>query len=98
METIHAKLVASREDVGDYTIYVFQNLETSSYAMVTKLPRWDSTIINIGDTGFLKYEEVIAGKDTWFNYELGKQVPYKYTGVYFRDFVKDLPKPKKLIL
>lgn len=98
METIHARLVTLREDIGGYIIYVFQNLDNGTYEMVTRLPRWESPVLKIGDVGFLKYNEVIAGEDTWYNPVTEKNVPYRFTKVYFEDFVHEKPEESDLIL
>lgn len=97
-EVIHAKLITYREDIGGYIIYVFQNLANGSYEMCTRLPRWESPIIRIGDKGFVKYREVIAGKDTWYDNKSNQNIPYLYTGVYFVDFVYEKPEKQDLIL
>lgn len=89
MIVIHAQLITYRNDFGDYTIYVFKNLEDNTFEMMTRLPRWEAPIINIGDTGFVKFKEVLAGKDTWYDKNTGKEVPYYYDGIYFIDFVLD---------
>ena len=38
METIYAKLITLREDVGGYIIYVFQNLANGTYESVLRQP------------------------------------------------------------
>lgn len=98
MNTIYAKLITLREDLGGYIVYVFQNLTDNSYEMVIRLPRWESPIIKIGDVGFLKFKEYIAGKDTWYDKSTGENVPYIYTNVYFVDFVYEKPKESDLTL
>lgn len=98
MEVIRAKLITYREDMGGYIIYVFENLANGTYEMCTRLPRWETPILKIGDVGFLKYNEVIAGEDTWYNRDTGQQVPYRYTGVYFMDFVYEKPAESDLVL
>lgn len=97
MFVIHATLVAFREDVGGYLIYVFQkvdslgNLVEDSYEMCVQLPNWNAPVLRIGDTGFLKYKQVHAGKDTWYDSDLGEFKPYKWTNEYFVDFVYEKP-------
>jgi hypothetical protein len=91
MGVIHAKLLAYREDVGDYIIYAFENLTDGTYEICTRLPRWESPILKVGDIGFLKYKEVVAGEDTWYDWTTGRHVPYKQPGVYFIDFVCEKP-------
>ena len=72
---------------GEYTVYVFQNLDTNEYIMCTKLPNWNSRDIDIGQTGFLSYKFVIGGISTWYNKEKDCQTTYRYTANYFQDFV-----------
>lgn len=98
MEIIHAKLITYREELGGYIMYVFQNLDTNLYEMCTRLPNWETPVLQIGDEGFLKFDEVIAGKDTWYDSNLDSFVPYRYTKVYFIDFVYEKPTESDLVL
>ena len=92
IKTAYVKLVAFREDFGGYVIYVFEIIDGKSpfekYIMCTRFPNWESSLIMIGDVGFLKYKEVIAGKDMWYDIQTGNTIPYKYTGIHFIDFVQ----------
>lgn len=84
--TVRVKLKALRK--GDYTVYVFHNLDQDSYIMITKLPNWGEYHLKIGDEGFLTYKEVIAGETSWFDHRnTRQQILYRYTGNYFVDFV-----------
>lgn len=83
---INAKLIAVRQ--GNYTNYVFKNLENNTYVMCTKLPNWQTPDVQIGDTGFLKYEEVVAG-EKYFNPATQTHQVYNYSNVYFENFVKE---------
>lgn len=87
VKTIQAKLVTKREEPGDYTVLVFQDLESYEYLMCTKLPQWNTVAPDIDEEGFLQYKEFIAGQDTWYNSATGNQIPYNYTGLYFWNFV-----------
>lgn len=98
MEVIHAKLITFREDIGDYVIYVFQNLANGTYEMCTRMPRWESPRLKIGDVGFLKYKKVIEGEDTWYNRNTGSHVLYNFTNSYFVDFVYERPEVSDLVL
>ena len=91
MLTIKAKLLAKEHDLGGYTIYVFENLDSDppfghKYVMVTRLPNWNHKNINLGDVGYLLYESVKAG-DSWYCQETKEMIPYKYTNIYFIKFV-----------
>lgn len=88
--TILAQLVASTVDSFGYTTYVFKCLEEdiaaiTRYVMCTRYPNWNHRRINIGETGFLTFEEIRAGVDKWYN---GKEmIPYKYDAIQFLKFV-----------
>jgi len=85
INTTHAKLVAVKS--GIYTIYVFQQ-DNDEYIMCTKLPNWGAYNINIGDSGFLTYEFANAGEE-YFERDTGEKRIYKFTNIYFKDFIKD---------
>ena len=68
---IKAKLLALKED-QNYITYVFQNLCDNSYIMCTRLPNWESPVINIDDVGYLNYKEVIGGETEWYHKETEK--------------------------
>ncbi|MGV8961907.1 MAG: hypothetical protein ACOH2V_00820 [Candidatus Saccharimonadaceae bacterium] len=78
------KLLAVRG--GSYTVYVFQNLKTDGYIMCTKLPNWQVPEITLGDTGFLEYQIVKAG-ESYYNLALEVSEIYKYSNVYFINFI-----------
>lgn len=95
MITIKCKLVAVQE--GQYTVYVFDNLNHVSssmdkYIMCTKLPNWEyHTPLNVGDIGYLQYEYVEAGS-MYYDRNTGASVPYKYSNFYFLNFLKEVPR------
>ncbi len=65
--------------------------------MCTRYPNWDHRDIDIGEIGYLEYEEVKAG-ESWFNSQTNTYVPYKYTNIYFIKFVKEVDISRKDIL
>lgn len=83
---------------GNYTLYVFQCLKTLEYIMCTRLPNWQVPDINIGDKGFLQYQIVKAGEH--YITPDGENVLYKYSNIYFINFVKktDAVRNKEIIL
>ena len=83
---IRATLVAKK--YGLYTVYVFRNLDTQEYLMCTKLPNWDSNDISYGVSGFLTYENAIAGQK-YFNPRSQIFGVYNYTKMYFKNFIED---------
>lgn len=76
-----------QKEKGEYTLYVFKNLDTNEYIMCTRLPNWHTMDIEIGQTGFLSYKFVLAGISTWYNETSDSQLKYRYTANYFQDFV-----------
>ena len=97
----HGKLIASKEDCG-YITYVFENLDSCDmlhkYLMCVRFPNWECPILNIGDMGFVKFKEVIAGIDKWYDKDLDTFVPYKFTDIHFLNFVFDKQKQDNIIL
>lgn len=88
MNTIYAKLLAGRGEYGEYTKYVFQNLETGEYILCTKFPNWNVPPIKVGTVGYLKYKEVIAGRETWYDPVNNIFIPYKFDLDQFIDFIE----------
>ena len=91
---INATLVAKK--LGLYTVYVFKNLDNHEYIMCTKLPNWDFGDITIGTSGFLTYENAIAG-EKYFNPKTQTHEIYNYTKMYFKNFIEDMPVNKEEI-
>lgn len=79
------KLLACRE--GNYTVFVFQILNSNNYIMCTRLPNWKTPEIKIGDVGFLEYQKVRAG-EKYFNVEQQQEVVYQYSNIYFINFIQ----------
>lgn len=98
MNTIYCKLVAGREDLGGYVKYVFQNLESGEYLLCTKFPNWETPPIKLFTVGYLKYKEIIAGKETWYDKISGTFVPYYYDADQFIDFVEEKSETKTIII
>lgn len=89
------ELVAKKD--GDYTTYVFKNLDIYEYIMCTRLPNWQTVEVEIGDKGFVEYEIVNAG-DTYFSSSLGEFKRYVYSNVYFINFVHENKNTKDKII
>lgn len=92
--TVLAQLVASSTDNCGYITYVFKCLEDnveSNYIMCTRYPNWDHRSLKLGEEGFLTYEEIRAGVDTW--YDGNSMKPYKYNSIQFLKFIE---KPESL--
>jgi hypothetical protein len=90
---IHGKLLAMSKDVGNYTTYVFQNLDAKEddnlYMMCTRLPNWQHPPLNIGDQGYVSMKEIIAGLDKWYDRETEQFYNYGFSQIYFIKFVAD---------
>lgn len=101
-KVLYGKLVAKRNDVGGYTVYVFENFNYSTifnqYIMCTRFPNWECPILNIGDIGYVKYREVLGGVDEWYDRFTDTKIKYKYTGIHFLNFVFDEEKQKDLLI
>ena len=95
-EVIHAKLEVLYEDLCGYTTYVFRDLESDRYIMCVKFPNWNQSVINIGDTGFLRVRYVEEGKDEW--YDGTDLIKYKNTDIIFLKFVHEKSKINDIIL
>lgn len=94
INTTHATLVAKKS--GIYEIYVFQQ-DNQEFIMCTKLPNWGVYNINIGDSGFLTYEYANAGEE-YFDRDTNEKRIYRFTNIYFKDFIKDIKSKEKIIL
>lgn len=101
-KVLRAKLITLQNEIDGYITYVFENpeakLTSEKYIMCTRFPNWRTDNINIGDEGFLEYNEVSAGDDYWFDYYNNQYVPYKYTNNHFVNFIKDKEPIKKQII
>ena len=96
MITILAILEDKLDEGLGYTTYVFRNLEETrwdiKYKMVTRCPNWNHRVIQIGEEGYLTYDDYEAGKSQWFD---GKDFHfYRYT---MSQFIKFIEKPKQKI-
>lgn len=103
MITVHAQLIAFEKDIGGYITYVFKNLDKApfghNYIMCKRWPNWECCTIELNDSGFLSYETVEAGVDTWYNKETQEHVPYNFSDIVFLDFIPDkIDTSKEIIL
>ena len=100
MYTIRAKLKTMRNDGQGYLVYVFENVESNNpkYIMMVRFPNWESPFPRIGEVGFLKYKEVIAGEDKWWDPITNKYVVYNYDNFIFLDFIREQPEEQTVLL
>jgi hypothetical protein len=100
--TIHCKLLAKEVDLMDYQTLVFKNLDEApfgcEYCMVTVWPNWESYIPEIGDIGYLTYDSVTGGVDTYYDKTLDTIVKYNFTNLVFNKFVREIDNSKKDII
>lgn len=100
--TIHCKLLAKEVDLMDYQTLVFKNLDKApfgcEYCMVTVWPNWESYIPEIGDIGYLTYDSVTGGVDTYYDKTLDTIVKYNFTNLVFNKFVREIDNSKKDII
>ena len=100
--TIHCKLLAKEEDLMNYQTLVFKNLDKApfgcEYCMVTVWPNWESYIPEIGDIGYLTYDSVTGGVDTYYDRTLDTIVKYNFTNLVFNKFVREIDNSKKDII
>lgn len=100
--TINCKLIAKEEDILGYKTLVFKNNDKApfgyEYLMTVVFPNWQSRIPDINELGFLTYNEVEAGKDSWYCPETGQNVPYNYSNNIFIKFVRESDNNSKEII
>lgn len=88
-KVVFCKLIAFEKDLGGYTTLVFETLDDSfsnKYIMCVMYPNWNQKNMEIGQEGFLKFIEVIAGVDKWF--DGNKFIPYNYSNWQFLKFIE----------
>lgn len=99
--TLHCKLLAKEDDLG-YQTLVFHNLDKApfgyEYCMVTVFPNWESRIPEIGEIGYLYYDEVFGGIDNYYDRTLDSIVKYNYSNLIFKKFVREIDNSKKDII
>lgn len=84
--TVNVQLLARR--LGEYTVYVFKNLETGALLTVTRLPNWqDEPDVDVGTIGFLTYQFVQANKDSWRNKDSAELINYRFSANYYHSFI-----------
>ena len=100
---IKCKLVAKENDLLNYITLVFKVLETNcpfghSYCMVTVFPNWQSRIPELQEVGYLEYDEVTGGIDTYYDRCTDAIVKYNFSNLIFKKFVKEQDNFKDIII
>ena len=100
--TIHCELLVKEADIMSYQTLVFKNLDKApfgcEYCMVTVWPNWESYIPKVGDIGYLTYDSVTGGVDTYYDRSIDSIVKYNFTNLVFNKFVKEQDNSKKDII
>jgi len=91
-KTIFSQLLAKEKDALGYQTLVFENLDNKNfgerYIMLVVFPNWEDKIPELHDIGYLTYRFVEEGKDSWYDNENKKFIPYNYTNFIYMKFVK----------
>ena len=92
--TIHCQVLAKEQDLMNYHVLVFKNLDTPTpfgytYCMITVFPNWMSRIPDVGERGYVQYDEVSAGQDTYYDRISDSMVKYNYNNLIFKKFIKE---------
>ena len=100
--TIYCQLLVKESDFMDYQTLVFKNLDDApfghKYIMVTVWPNWESRIPDENEIGYLTYDFVEAGIDTFYDRCSDSIMKYKFTNLVFKKFVKKLDNSNKDII
>ena len=100
---VKCQLIAKEHDILDYHILVFKILESNcpfghSYCMITVFPNWEARIPNMKEIGYLEYDEVEGGIDTYYNRSTDAIVKYNFSNLIFKKFVKEQDNSNKDII
>ena len=79
-KTIKCQLLEYEKEL--YIHYVFKNLDTNDYIMVSRYPNWDHKDLEIGDIGYLTYYDVYAGKTTFVMNDIEYRYSTTHTAFY----------------
>lgn len=101
--TIKCELVAKECDILNYHNLVFKTLEENypfghRYTLVVVFPNWESRIPIIGETGYLTYDVVEGGVDTYYDRNIDAIVKYNFSNLIFKKFVKETDNYNKDII
>ena len=100
---VKSKLIALEHDILDYHTLVFKVLENNlpfghSYLMVTVFPNWQTPIPSLEEVGYLMYDQVIGGLDTYYDRSTDSIVKYNFSNLIFKKFVKEVDSYNKDII
>ena len=100
---VKCQLIASECDILSYHTLVFKILEEKCpfghlYCMVTVFPNWESRIPEVKEIGYLEYDEVTAGIDTYYDRNSDSIMKYNFSNFIFKKFVKEQDNSNKDII
>ena len=95
-------MVAKEQDLMGYQLLVFKNLETPcpfghNFCMLTVFPNWEARVPDIGEVGYVNYQEIHAG-DTYYDRTNDSIMRYNFDNLVFYKFVKEVDSSKKDII
>jgi len=100
--TIECTLIAKECDSLNYQTLVFKNLENApfghKYCMVVVFPNWESRIPDIGEIGYLEYDEVEGGVDKYYDRTTCSMNKYNFSNLIFKKFIKKVDSSNKNII
>lgn len=90
--TFYGIVKAVQKDDRGYITYVFELPNSEEYNILkfknitcTRVPNWETRLINVGDCGYVEVDIKKAGIDCWYN---GKElIPYNYNFTQFISFI-----------
>lgn len=78
------------QQAGEYTNYVFKNLEPTKWDNVfflcTRYPRWEHRELKKGEIGFVTFTEVKAGEE-YYNHITKEVDVYNHSHIRFDKFI-----------
>ena len=90
MITILARLEELQRN-GEYTNYVFRNLEPTKWDNVfflcTRYPRWEHREIAKGEVGYVSFTEIKAGEE-YYNHITNSIDIYNHSHIRFDKFIE----------
>ena len=66
--------------------------------MVVVFPNWESRIPDIGEIGYLEYDEVEGGVDKYYDRTTCSMNKYNFSNLIFKKFIKKVDSSNKNII
>lgn len=74
-------------DPSLYTTLLIYDIDNDKYLMVTVFPNWSGYVPKKGDYGYIEFEFVKGGLDTYYDKIENKNLVYCNTYLFFRKFI-----------